>query len=147
MVDRETPQGVMTHPAESETTSLSEFCDSKINKTYLDFLKTLSEGEKEKFLKFGLNKAAELPHPPTLPQRWVESNFQELYSQFRTKLGEAIAPSQDWENHPHRDEWIEQIRQGRPRFVALGGPEEERQTRHQFAQWAEANNLVWGAEL
>jgi hypothetical protein len=145
-VDRETPQAIATHPAESEALSLPESRDSKINKTYLDFLKTLSEGEKEKFLKFGLKKATELPHPPTLPQKWVESNFKELYLQFRAELGEAIAPSQDWENHPRRDEWIEQIRQGRPRFIALGGPEEERQTRRQFAQWAEANNLVWGAE-
>jgi hypothetical protein len=141
-VDHETPQVIVTHHTESETVSMPESCNSKINKTNSDLNKTLSESEREHFLKFGLKKAAELPKPPTLPERWVWVNFDELYQQFRAEVGEAIAPSQDWANHPRREEWIAKIRQGRPRFVVLGGPEEERETRRQFAQWAEANNLI-----
>jgi hypothetical protein len=109
-------------------------------------LHTLSKSERENFLKFGLEKAAELPNPPTLPERWIWVNFDELYQQFKAEVGEAIAPSQDWANHPYREEWIAEIREGRPQFIVLGGPEEERETRRQFAEWALANNLVWGAE-
>lgn len=109
--------------------------------TYSNFINPLSETEREKFLEFGLKKAAELPKPPALPKRWVERNWQELSAEFK----KSVPPSlQDWSQHPRRDEWIEQIRQGRPRFVAQGGPPEDRETRRQFAQWAEANNLVWG---
>lgn len=113
---------------------------SKTINTYSDFINSLSETEREKFLEFGLKKAAELPKPPALPKKWVERNWQELSAEFE----KSVLPSaQDWSQHPHRDEWIEEIRQGRPRFVALGGPEEEREIRRQFAEWAEANNLVW----
>jgi DNA-binding MarR family transcriptional regulator len=59
-----------------------------------------------------------------------------------SEVGEA-----DWENHPKRDEWIAQIRQGRGRFVALGGPREEWEKRQAFADWAIANHLVWGNKL
>ncbi|WP_228061087.1 MULTISPECIES: MarR family transcriptional regulator [unclassified Coleofasciculus] len=118
------------------------------NKTYKDFIDSLSETEREKFLEFGLKKAAELPKPPTLAEKWVEKHHQELYEQFqKTPEGKTLAPSQNWANHPQRDEWIEQIRQGKPRFIVLYGPEEEQEIRRQFANWAEANNLVWGAEL
>lgn len=50
--------------------------------TYSDFKKTLSEGEREEFLKFGEKKAAQLPNPPTLPQRWIERNWEELSTQW-----------------------------------------------------------------
>ncbi len=119
---------------------------AQTNQTYTDLDQTLSESGREKFLEFGLKKAKELPRPPQLPMRWVEVNFVELYKQFKKEAGEALAPSQDWANHPRREEWINEIREGRPRFVVLGGPEEERETRHQFAEWAEANNLVWGVK-
>ncbi|MDZ8139005.1 MAG: MarR family transcriptional regulator [Nostoc sp. DedQUE04] len=55
----------------------------KINKTYLDFIDSLSEGEKESFLKFGNKKAAELKNPPVqLPLKWIEKNFEELSEQW-----------------------------------------------------------------
>ncbi|MFP5275409.1 MAG: hypothetical protein ACLGGO_35350, partial [Coleofasciculus sp.] len=117
------------------------------NKTYKDFKYSLSDSEREKFLKFGLNKASQLPKPPTLAVKWIEKHYQELYNQFkRSPEGKSLTPASDWENHPKRDEWIAEIRIGRPRFVALGGPEVERETRRQFAKWAEENNLVWGVE-
>jgi len=116
-------------------------------KTYKDFKDSLSDSEREKFLEFGLNKASQLPKPPTLAIRWIEKHYQELYDQFkRSPEGKTLTSTADWENHPKRDEWIAEIRIGRPRFVALGGPEEEREIRCQFAQWAEDNNLVWGVE-
>jgi len=111
---------------------------------YFKFLSSLSQEEREKFLEFGLKKAAELPKPPTLSQKWVERNWQELAAEF--EKSNPMTTKTDWSQHLQRDEWIEQIRQGRPRFIALGGPEEEREVRRQFAEWAEANNLVWGTE-
>ena len=116
-------------------------------KTYKDFKDSLSDSEREKFLEFGLNKASQLPKPPTLAVKWIEKHYQELYDQFKhSPEGKTLTPPSNWENHPKRDEWIAEIRIGRPRFVALGGPEEERETRRQFAKWAEENNLVWGVE-
>ncbi len=132
---------------ENESSKPASHKDSnapKTYKTYKDFKDSLSEDEREKFLEFGLKKARELPKPPTLPQKWVEQNYHELYEQFKkTPEGKKSATTQDWANHPRRDEWIEQIRLGRPRFIAQGGPAEERETRRFFADWAEANNLIW----
>ncbi len=117
------------------------------NKTYTDFKDSLSETEREKFFEFALKKATELPKPPTLPEKWMEKHHQELYEQFKqTPEGQKVAPSQDWANHPKREEWIAEIRIGRPRFIALGGPKEEQEIRKQFAKWACDNNLVWGTE-
>lgn len=45
---------------------------------YSNFIKTLSEGERESFLNFGKKKAAGLPKPPELPLKWIEINFEEL---------------------------------------------------------------------
>ncbi|MGI8503370.1 MAG: hypothetical protein ACR2LR_19885 [Hassallia sp.] len=46
---------------------------------YSDFIKTLSEGERESFLEFGKKKAEELKNPPVqLPLKWIEAHFEEL---------------------------------------------------------------------
>ena len=123
-----------------------DYSTSQTIQTYSNFIQTLSEKQRENFLKFGLKKAAELPKPPILPERWISVNFAELYLQFRAEVGEAISPSQDWANHPRREEWIEEIRKGKGSFIVNGGPSSEKQTRIQFAQWACVNNLVWGLE-
>lgn len=92
---------------EAETLVEEEFQSSKINKTYSDFKKTLSEGEREEFLKFGENKAAQLPNPPTLPQRWIEANWEELAAQWYKSKGQS-SPAQNskWESDPRRDDWL-----------------------------------------
>jgi DNA-binding transcriptional MocR family regulator len=108
--------------------------------TYSNFINSLSQTDREKFFEFGLKKAAQLPHPPALPQRWIERNWQEISTEFQ----KSSPLETDWNSHPKRDEWIQEIRKGRPRFVAYGGPDEENEIRRQFAAWAEANNLVWG---
>ena len=50
----------------------------KTIKTYLDFKDSLSEEERESFLNFINQKIAELPKPPTLPNKWIEAYFEEL---------------------------------------------------------------------
>jgi hypothetical protein len=149
----ETPVGVMRHQARSlrtkrkpEASPDKDGSSLRSNKIYKDFLDSLSISQREKFLEFGLKKAAVLPKPPALPHKWIEKHYLEIYEQFKkTPEGKKFATMQDWANHPHRDEWIEQIRQGRPRFIALGGPEEEHEMRYQFALWAEELGLVRGA--
>jgi hypothetical protein len=115
----------------------------KISKTYLDFIDSLSEGEREKFLEFGLKKARELPKPPTLPQKWVERNFKELYAEFLRQPSEAIATSQDWANHPQREEWIAEMREKGEWAFFLQVPKPEQPERQAFRDWANANNLIW----
>ncbi|MCC5609762.1 MarR family transcriptional regulator [Nostoc sp. CHAB 5834] len=92
---------------EAETLVEEESQSSKINKTYSDFKKTLSEGEREEFLKFGEKKAAQLPNPPTLPQRWIETNWEELAAQWYKSKGQS-SPVQNakWETDPRTRNWL-----------------------------------------
>ncbi|WP_375494609.1 helix-turn-helix domain-containing protein [uncultured Nostoc sp.] len=77
---------------------------NKINKTYLD---SLSDSERESFLDFGKKKAAQLPNPPQLPQRWIEKNFDELRSQWYKSTGKVSpAQSSKWENDPRTADWL-----------------------------------------
>ena len=64
----------------------------RLNKTYKDFIDSLCETKREKFIEFGLRKAAELPKPPTLPKKWIERNWQELREEFFTASSQT--PSQ-----------------------------------------------------
>ncbi|WP_066425123.1 hypothetical protein [Anabaena sp. 4-3] len=114
--------------------------------TYSDFINTLSDSEREDFLKFGEQKALQLPHPPQLPRRWVETNWEELSSQWRKSKGQAsLAQNSKWENHPQREEWLEKIRQLGP----VGFQAEDmtnQKLRREFYLWADANKLIWGIE-
>ena len=56
-----------------ETKSGTEFQDPKINKTYLDFIKTLSESERESFLKFVEKKIKNLSQPVNDVEAWLAS--------------------------------------------------------------------------
>ncbi|MEO1559471.1 MAG: hypothetical protein AAFS12_07480, partial [Cyanobacteria bacterium J06632_19] len=47
-----------------------------------DPIQTLSEGERESFIKFSRKKAASLPNPPQLPMKWIKTNFEELHSEW-----------------------------------------------------------------
>jgi hypothetical protein len=134
------PRNNRSRKAKQDNSSSS----SQTINTFSNFIDSLSISQREKFLEFGLKKAAALPKPPELPHKWIEKHYLEIYEQFKkTPEGKKFTTEQDWANHPHRDEWIEQIRQGRPRFIAQGGPAQERETRRQFADWAEANHLIW----
>ena len=53
-----------------------------------DPIQTLSEDERESFLEFGKKKANSLPKPPQLPIKWIKTNFEELFSQWRETQNE-----------------------------------------------------------
>jgi len=116
-------------------------------KTYSDFANTLSEGEKESFLEFGKKKASQLPKPPELSLKWIEANWQELYALFKS-TPEAVAASitdTDWTSHPDWENWLAQMREGVPRFVALGTCFDNKM-RRAITDWADDRGLIWGAE-
>jgi hypothetical protein len=150
--------------AESESTiveSESTFAETKsleplLNKASGDspyfyhlFTKSLSDSERENFWEFGRKKAAQLPKPPQLPEKWIAANWKELRSQWVVQLSpaqKAAADEERWANDPHRDEWISEIRIGKPRWIAQGDQSLTRDERKAFAEWADANGLIWGAE-
>ncbi|OUL23989.1 hypothetical protein BV378_20385 [Nostoc sp. RF31YmG] len=150
--DRDATSAIATQQARSlrnkhepEASSDEDSSIPKINKTYLDFLDSLLENEKENFLNFGKKKAAELKNPPVqLPLKWIEKNFDELRSQWEKSQGRTDAvQAQKWENHPQREEWLDKIRQlGPVGFQAEDMPNQK--LRREFYMWAETNKLIWG---
>ncbi|MDJ0903598.1 MAG: hypothetical protein QNJ55_32870 [Xenococcus sp. MO_188.B8] len=46
-------------------------------------LTALKKEEREKFLEFAFQKVDELPKRPTLPKRWINTHFEELYSEWK----------------------------------------------------------------
>ena len=75
--------------------------------SYQIFNNSLSISERESFLDFGKKKAAQLPNPPQLPQRWIEKNFDELRSQWYKSIGQS-SPAQNhkWETDPRTADWL-----------------------------------------
>ncbi|MCC5604646.1 hypothetical protein [Nostoc favosum] len=133
-------------PTQPETPTVQAFENPKIIKTYSDFKKTLSEGERENFIEFAKKKAAQLPNPPQLPQRWIEKNFDELRSQWYKSTGQVSpAQSSKWEADPRRQEWLDKIRSlGFAAFIYESKDLDKE--RKEFYEWANSNNLIWGDE-
>ena len=115
--------------------------------TYTDYTNSLSDSEKEKFLEFGLKKASLLPNPPQLPQRWIEANWQELHEQFKNtpEATAAATEATDWTQHPDWENWLAHMREGVPKFVALGTCFDWKK-RRAIADWADERGLIWGVE-
>ena len=144
-----------TPVAESATTPPSKPAPEKASSaspdSYQIFIKSLSDYAREKFFNFVREKTANFPQPINDVEAWLagtngagQKRFRVYYAMFQDVVGEGVAPSQDWEAHPQRDEWIAEIQQGgKPRFVAQGGPRSEWESRQAFADWAISHNLLW----
>lgn len=71
--------------------------------------KSLSEKERENFLIFSRKKAASLPTPPTLVERWIESQFDTLCTEYQeyqrreTANRNAVSLSTDLSQEPDID--------------------------------------------
>ncbi|MBE9039350.1 hypothetical protein IQ235_00885 [Oscillatoriales cyanobacterium LEGE 11467] len=86
---------------------------SQTNKTYSDFIQTLSEGERERFLKFARSKADRLPETPQLIEKWIVDNHHWLYLEFEKINGQepkhsgpgqnSAPPIDDEKNELHPD--------------------------------------------
>ena len=113
----------------------------QINHIYLDFIKTLSDSEREEFLKFGEKRATELKNPPVqLPQKWIEKNWEELAAQWYKSIGQT-SPAQNhkWENDARRGDWLAIIEEtANPLEFAT---DKEKQD---FVRWCnETNQFSW----
>jgi predicted transcriptional regulator len=145
------PRAAAAHPRTDRRLNSSHSNSSDSSQTYTNFINTLSNNAREKFLNFVSEKVKNFKTPINDLEAWLASKngagkerWSVYYAMFQKEAGKAVAPSQDWESHPHREEWIAEIRQGKGRFVALGGPRSELEMRRDFAEWAIANHLVWG---
>ena len=108
--------------------------------TYTDFIQTLSDSERESFLDFGLKKAARLPNPPELPQKWIEKHFEEVKQDWAKQHG-IVFNNPRWEGHPQRQEWLDKIHSmGYATFIYEGG--ELNKERLEFYKWAESKGLI-----
>lgn len=85
----------------------------QIDQSYSDFKDSLSEGEREDFLKFGLKLAAELPKPPTLRLKWIEKNFEDIRFQWFQTRSENENQSQKYNfaaySEPQHQMWYEKL--------------------------------------
>jgi len=119
-----------------------------LSDSYQIFINSLSDSEREIFLEFGRKKAANLPHRPELPDKWIAANFTELYKYFlassagRAAKQEAIARKYDWENDPRLMDWLHKAYwEGHPWAVE---DEFEREERLAFLMWAQKTNAYAG---
>ena len=70
-VDRDAPRSIATHHAESGSFVEREVHPSKINKTYLDFKKTLSDAERENFQDFCKKAVSNYKQPVVDIDDWL----------------------------------------------------------------------------
>ncbi len=148
VLDRsETPLDKMETMTPSKTAD-SKLCGSSPN-SYQIFFNSLSDYEREKFFYFVREKIKDFSHPINDLEGWLarkneagQYRFNVYYALFTDGCKEDNSIKIDWEKYPQRDEWIKQIRSGKPRFIALGGSPEEQPMRKAFADWAIANNRI-----
>ncbi len=124
--------------------------------SYQIFSKSLSDLARENFLNFVREKIKDFPKPINDVEGWLAGKNQAgqyrwrvYYDMFQSEFGEALAPSQDWESHPQWEQALAAMRTGVPRFIVLGQPgceDIDKSTRQAMADYAEANNLIWGEE-
>jgi hypothetical protein len=93
--------------------------DSKTPHTssdFSDFLNTLSEGERERFLEFGKTEAGKLKNPEVvLTDPWIAKYHQEIYRKFKTSEA-ATTPSSDEASQAKQQEKLE-VRKAAAEFL------------------------------
>ncbi|MGB5632242.1 MAG: hypothetical protein WBM44_27515 [Waterburya sp.] len=138
----------LTPPNPPKIKADSDSPDSSSN-SYQLFSSSLSDSQRESFLGFCQQQAKELPKPPVLVKKWIQSNWEELRGLWCKKspnvayLSDNIS-QQDWYNHPRFNRWKRRLEceYEAPYFITLlknGGTEEERRA---FARWAIDNGVV-----
>ncbi|VEP12898.1 conserved hypothetical protein [Hyella patelloides LEGE 07179] len=135
-------------PKPRQTTVQSDSPDSSSN-SYSNFISSLSQSQREKFLAFCTSQANQLPKPPILIKRWIQHNWSELRSLWCKKFPDVVYENgnishDDWQNHPRFNKWKRRLecQYDAPYFITLlknGGTEEERRA---FARWAIDNEIV-----
>ena len=156
-----TPSDKSATPSDKSATttpsnpSLSQASSDPSN-SYQIWLNSLSNTARESFLHFVREKIKDFKSPINDVEGWLagknqagQYRFRVYDEMFQKEVGEAIAPSQDWENHPKWQQALAAMRTGVPRFIVLGQPgcdDLDKQTRQAMADYAEAKNLIWGED-
>ena len=138
-------------PSSSETQSGTRFQNSKTNKTYLDFKDSLSEGERENFLKFVEEETNNLERPINDLEAWLASktkaqqNRWEVYYQIYQKQQNSSSPQNSDSNSVSTAEknlaisrWQEHLQRQKLAAEAQERPSEPRNP--QTAQATEQNS-------
>ena len=123
------------HAPDKHFSALSDHSDLS------NLIKTLSEGERESFLKFANSKIAELPKQPTLPNKWIEANFEELKDLWEKQTNasgsehcEAAGSTkklyfENWEDSRHQGQYFALTNRGLAKFC-------ENPTSKAWYEWA-----------
>jgi hypothetical protein len=148
---------IATHHTKAETFTQQTFQNSKINKTYLDFIQTLSDSERENFEKFVRDewrklttRNGELGEEIVSFERFLsrEKDLKNWYQRFlssaagRAAKMNVIAQQYDWENDPRLMDWLHKAYwEGYPWTQE---DEFEREERTAFLMWAQKTNAYRG---
>jgi DNA-binding MarR family transcriptional regulator len=105
---------------------------------YSDFIQTLSNSEREKFLEFAEKEANRLPTPPVLVEKWLAANFTELYKRFVASADgkeakKEVLSQEDWKAHPQYKEWLHKAYYEGYAWIQVN--EAEREQRQKFYMW------------
>lgn len=152
----------LTTPKPPKTRASSNSPDSSSD-SYQIFINSLSDSQRENFLKFCQQQAERLPNPPVLLKRWIQHNWNELVAQWKKKSRDVVSlesdnTQKDWRTHPKFEQWLGYARINWGGFCATNtldcrdkdgngevyhfGTPEDREERRAFAIWARANNLI-----
>lgn len=152
----------LSQKRENQSLESSQSQDSDLPQTYSDysnFIQTLSESEREQFEKFVriewkklTTKNGELGEEIVSLERFLSraEDIKNWYQRFlNSPAGEEVKKSEvasiDWTQHPEWSDWLAIMREGVPRFVALGTCFDHK-TRRAIADWADERGLIWGTE-
>jgi hypothetical protein len=159
-VDRDAPCAIATHHAEAETHTQQKLHDTKINKSYIELIQTLSDSERENFEKFVREewkkltaKNGELGEEIVSLERFLarEEDIKNWHQRFlnsaagRAAKTKAIATLHDWRNDSRFGEWIQEAFNRGYEWVHEN--ESEREQRKAFYDWAMATNAFEGVCL
>jgi|GEM_PF-5571630 len=78
------------NPNKNKDSSDSPDNRSNIDQIPLSKIEQISASEREKFLIFANQKVDELPKRPTLPKRWILTNLDDLYSEWKKQAAPEI---------------------------------------------------------
>ncbi|WP_196511573.1 hypothetical protein [Nostoc sp. NZL] len=130
--------------------SLSSNSSSFSSDIYQIFINSLSDGERESFLNFGLEKAQKLPKAPELPEAWVKRHWEEIRGEWEKNLRKqgktSQAENRRWEDDPRTQEWVNQIiESGFLAFIYESG--DQNPERQEFFDWARCSGVLDKAEV
>lgn len=119
----------------------SDDSPSLLTTSYQLFINSLSEEERESFKNFGKRKANQLPHPPELPIKWIEKNWEEIAQEWQKSRGKTPTNNK-WENDPRTPQWLAELEELKNPLAFFAPGDKLDKEKQDFTRWAEENKLV-----